>query len=188
MQRTVFLRQMVSAALVAWSAGALPGFAQPASAEPVRVGYWTSGVSLGFGAVLEAQNFLQQRGLDVKFVRFADVNARNRALAANAIDFAFAAPAAAVFSAAADGVPLKVVLATQPADVEFVAPQDSPIRSLADLRGTLADLLKAIFHHFPKLTAMERAMLVAVGVDYQPRDYVLKDGEEVSLFPPVQGG
>jgi len=135
MQRKGFLRQVVSAALAALTAGALPGFAQRASAEPVRVGYWTSGVSLGFGAVLEAQHFLQQRGLDVKFVRFADVNAPNRALAANAIDFAFAAPAAAVFSAAADGIPLKVVLATQPADVEFVAPQDSPIRSLADLRG-----------------------------------------------------
>jgi molybdopterin converting factor small subunit len=54
--------------------------------------------------------------------------------------------------------------------------------------GTLADLLRAIFQRFPKLTAMERAMLVAVGVDYQLRDYVLKDGEEVSLFPPVQGG
>jgi molybdopterin converting factor small subunit len=25
-------------------------------------------------------------------------------------------------------------------------------------------------------------------VDYQPRDHRLKDGDEVSLFPPVQGG
>jgi molybdopterin converting factor small subunit len=35
---------------------------------------------------------------------------------------------------------------------------------------------------------MERSMLVAVGVDYQPKDYILKNGDEVSLFPPVQGG
>lgn len=53
---------------------------------------------------------------------------------------------------------------------------------------TLAELLKTVFHRFPKLAAMERSMLVAVGVDYQPRDYRLKDGDEVSLFPPVQGG
>jgi len=53
---------------------------------------------------------------------------------------------------------------------------------------TLADLLKAVFQRFPKLAAMEKAMLVAVGVDYQPRNYILKDGDEVSLFPPVQGG
>ena len=53
---------------------------------------------------------------------------------------------------------------------------------------TLADLLKKLFQRFPKLAAMERSMLVAVGVDYQPRNHVLKDGDEVSLFPPVQGG
>jgi molybdopterin converting factor small subunit len=54
--------------------------------------------------------------------------------------------------------------------------------------NTLADLLKAVFQRFPQLAAMEKAMLVAVGVDYQPRNYILKDGDEVSLFPPVQGG
>ena len=54
--------------------------------------------------------------------------------------------------------------------------------------STLADLLKKVFQRFPKLAAMERSMLVAVGVDYQLRDYILKDGDEVSLFPPVQGG
>lgn len=54
--------------------------------------------------------------------------------------------------------------------------------------STLADLLKIIFQRFPKLAAMERSMLVAVGVDYQPRDYKLQQGDEVSLFPPVQGG
>jgi molybdopterin converting factor small subunit len=53
---------------------------------------------------------------------------------------------------------------------------------------TLADLLKGVFRRFPKLAVMERAMLVAVGVDYQPRNYILKEGDEVSLFPPVQGG
>jgi molybdopterin converting factor small subunit len=52
----------------------------------------------------------------------------------------------------------------------------------------LADLLAKIFQRFPKLGAMEKAMLVAVGVEYQPRDYILKEGDEVSLFPPVQGG
>ncbi|MGN6644764.1 MAG: MoaD/ThiS family protein [Verrucomicrobiota bacterium] len=41
---------------------------------------------------------------------------------------------------------------------------------------------------FPKLAAMEKSTLIAVGVEYQPRDYLLKDGDVVSLFPPVQGG
>ena len=55
-------------------------------------------------------------------------------------------------------------------------------------KSTIHDLLREIFGQFPKLAQMPKSMLVAVGVDYQPKDYVLKDGEEVSLFPPVQGG
>lgn len=53
---------------------------------------------------------------------------------------------------------------------------------------TLGDLHDALMVKFPKLAPMKRSTLIAVGVDYQTRDYVLKDGDEVSLFPPVQGG
>jgi molybdopterin converting factor small subunit len=54
--------------------------------------------------------------------------------------------------------------------------------------STLGDLHDRLAGRFPKLAAMKRSTLTAVGVDYQTRDYVLKDGDEVSLFPPVQGG
>ena len=53
---------------------------------------------------------------------------------------------------------------------------------------TIADLQRKLFARFPKLAAMRNSMLVAVGVNYQPKAYVLKEGDEVSLFPPVQGG
>ena len=55
--------------------------------------------------------------------------------------------------------------------------------------GTRLDSLHAqLMTRFPKLAAMRKSTLIAVGVDYQTRDYVLQDGDEVSLFPPVQGG
>ena len=54
--------------------------------------------------------------------------------------------------------------------------------------STLDDLYRKLTARFPKLAAMQKSTLIAVGVDYQPRDYALKDGDEVSLFPPVQGG
>ena len=41
---------------------------------------------------------------------------------------------------------------------------------------------------YPKLAPMQKSTLLAVGVDYQPREYLLQDGDKVSLFPPVQGG
>ena len=64
----------------------------------------------------------------------------------------------------------------------------------AELSQTLPDgsTLEALFEHlavrFPKLVAMRKSTLMAVGVDYQDRNFVLKEGDEVSLFPPVQGG
>jgi molybdopterin converting factor small subunit len=54
--------------------------------------------------------------------------------------------------------------------------------------ATLAELLGRLHTRFPKLAAMKKSTLVAVGVDYQDRNHLLHDGDEVSLFPPVQGG
>ena len=53
---------------------------------------------------------------------------------------------------------------------------------------TVGALHNQLMESFPKLAAMKKSTLLAVGVDYQPRDYVLQDGDDVSLFPPVQGG
>jgi len=54
--------------------------------------------------------------------------------------------------------------------------------------ATLGALHEKLTASFPKLAPMKKSTLLTVGVDYQPRDYVLKEGDEVSLFPPVQGG
>jgi molybdopterin converting factor small subunit len=53
---------------------------------------------------------------------------------------------------------------------------------------TLGELLDDLAVRFPKLGTMRRSILAAIGVEYQTPDYVLKNGDEVSLFPPVQGG
>ena len=52
----------------------------------------------------------------------------------------------------------------------------------------LGELHEKLLARFPKLEPARRSTLLAVDVDYQPRDYELKEGDEVSLFPPVQGG
>jgi molybdopterin synthase sulfur carrier subunit len=54
--------------------------------------------------------------------------------------------------------------------------------------STLADLFHKVSARFPKLAAMQKSTLMAVGLDYQDRNHVLRDGDEVSFFPPVQGG
>ena len=54
----------------------------------------------------------------------------------------------------------------------------------ADLPAAL-DLFYAAH---PALLAHRATARAAIGVDYAPDDAILKDGDEVSLIPPVQGG
>jgi molybdopterin converting factor small subunit len=64
----------------------------------------------------------------------------------------------------------------------------SQVKEIVADGSTLGALHDKLMGSFPKLAAMRKSTLIAVGVDYQPRDYILQDGDEVSLFPPVQGG
>jgi NitT/TauT family transport system substrate-binding protein len=104
-------------------------------AQKIKVGYWTSGFSLGFGAVLEQMKFGEQQGLDIDWVKFAEVNGPTRAIVSNAIDVAFAAPSTNSMGIAADGVPIKLVLATQIAEAQVVVLEGSPVKTVTDLRG-----------------------------------------------------
>jgi MoaD family protein len=52
----------------------------------------------------------------------------------------------------------------------------------------MALLLKSLYEKFPKLAAFQNSTLMAIGVDYVGKSQALKDGDDVSLFPPVQGG
>jgi len=54
--------------------------------------------------------------------------------------------------------------------------------------STLRELIAHVHERAPKLRPLERSTLKAVGVDYHDGNYILQEGDEVSLFPPVQGG
>ena len=54
--------------------------------------------------------------------------------------------------------------------------------------STVGELLVVLYQQFPQLAPMAKSTLVAVGVEYRLKDHRLADGDQVSLFPPVQGG
>jgi molybdopterin converting factor small subunit len=54
--------------------------------------------------------------------------------------------------------------------------------------AVVRDLLARVHARFPKLSPAARSTLVAVGVEYASPDQPLRNGDQVSLFPPVQGG
>src|SRR5690349_10875992 len=98
-----------------------------AAQEKVKVGYWTSGFSVGFGAVLDAGKFLEQAGLAPEYIKFSDVNGPTKALITQSIDIAFAAPTSGGFTLAIQGAPVEIVLATQIAEATFVAKDGSQV-------------------------------------------------------------
>ena len=61
------------------------------------------------------------------------------------------------------------------------------VETIAD-GSAINDLLRQLITRFPQLAGMQKSMLIAVGVEYQDRAYVLKPGDEISFFPPVRGG
>jgi ABC-type nitrate/sulfonate/bicarbonate transport system substrate-binding protein len=163
---------------IAVALGAALAFSAAAvHAAPLRIGYWTSGVSLGLGAVLEHGDFLKKAGVDdVRFVRFAEVNAPASGLAANTIDVSFSVAGASGFSIAASGVPIKIFGATAPADVTFLTPVDSPIKSLAQLRGKKVGMSPA-----GSSVALMTAAVLRGNYGLGPGDYSLVPGNEGRL-------
>jgi len=112
--------------------GSMPG---QLFAQKIKVGYWTSGFSLGFGAVMEQMKFAEKEGLDVEWIKFAEVNGPTRAIVSNSIDLAFAAPSTNSIGIAADGVPVKIVLATQIAEAQVFTLDGSPMKTMSALKG-----------------------------------------------------
>lgn len=53
---------------------------------------------------------------------------------------------------------------------------------------TTGDLLEHLFAKFPGLESWKGKIRVAVDLEYVGSDYVLSDGQEVAVMPPVQGG
>lgn len=69
---------------------------------------------------------------------------------------------------------------------EIVGGSDLNIE-LAD-SATVSELLAELYRRFPALAPWDASILVAAGVEFVGRDYVVKFGNEISIMPPVQGG
>lgn len=54
--------------------------------------------------------------------------------------------------------------------------------------ATAADLLDLLYARTPALRAWDKSILVAAGVEFVDRDYVLQPNDQISIMPPVQGG
>ena len=161
----------------------MAGHAGAAAQEKIKVGYWTSGFSVGFGAVLEAGKFLEQQGLAPEYLRFSDVNGPTKALITQSIDVAFAAPATGAFTLGAQGAPIEIVLATQVAEATFVSKDGSPLRNLVDLKGKKVGMSPA-----GSATYAIAAAVLERNYGLKTSDYTAVPGNEGQLVQFLQRG
>ena len=54
--------------------------------------------------------------------------------------------------------------------------------------ASVADLVTVLYGEHPKLRDWDSSILFGVGVEFVERDYLLKEGDEIAIMPPVQGG
>ena len=174
-------RTIAAGALAA--AVALTAGAGVAAAEPLRVAYWSSGFSLGFGAVLQQEKFLEKEGLEVTYRTFSEVAAPAQAVLNGDVDVAFAAPAAAAFNLGLQGAPIRVILATQILEGRIVVPKDSPIQSPADLKGKKVGMSRPGSSTHAVATTILKTLY-----DVSPNDYAVVPGNEGQLAQLVTRG
>ena len=55
-------------------------------------------------------------------------------------------------------------------------------------RTTAGDLLDTVYSKTPALRDWDKSILIASGLEFVGRDYVVKNGDQISIMPPVQGG
>lgn len=55
-------------------------------------------------------------------------------------------------------------------------------------KSTVGDLLELVYSRTQALREWDKSILVAAGVEFVGRDYVLQAHDEMSIMPPVQGG
>ena len=70
-----------------------------------------------------------------------------------------------------------------------VAGRDEMSLTLADSGVTrVSDVLEQLYVQFPQLKEWDSQVLLALDQAYVDRDAEVRDGQELAIMPPVQGG
>ncbi|AKS30986.1 aliphatic sulfonate ABC transporter substrate-binding protein [Mycolicibacterium goodii] len=148
------------AALAATSACSSEG--SESSDKDIRLDYaYYNPLSL----VVRDQKLLENQGYKVTWVLSAGSNKANEGVRSNALDFGSTAGSAALV-ARANGTPLKVVdVYSQPEWTALVVAKDSPITSVAELKGKKIAVTKGTDPYFFLLQALDANGLSASDVE-----------------------
>jgi aliphatic sulfonates family ABC transporter substrate-binding protein len=139
-----------------------PGFAgaAPAPLKEVRIGFQKTSVLLVVRARQQLEKRFEPQGLSVRWVEFAFGPPLLEALSAGAVDYGYTGDAPPVFAQAAHAAIRYVGVIPARGDGQaVVVPKESPIQSVADLKGKRVAVAKGSSAHDLLVAAIESAGL-----------------------------
>lgn len=163
MRRSIIVLAAVAATVVTLLSGCAEGEKSGAAgADEVRLDYaYYNPLSL----VIRDQHLLEKSGTKVTWVFSAGSNKANESLRANAIDVNSTAGSAAL-QAKANGTPLQSIsVYSKPEWTALVVAKDSPVTSVAELKGKKIAATKGTDAYFTLLQALQTAGLTAKDVE-----------------------
>jgi sulfonate transport system substrate-binding protein len=146
----------LSAALLLANVAASPVMAQ--ELKEVRIGFQKAGIFPAVKARGTLEKVLKSRGIQVKWVEFQFGPPILEAINAGNVDFGYTGDAPPIFAQAARANLLYVAaLPSAGANEAIIVPENSPIRTLADLKGKKIGFAKGSSAHNTTVAALEKA-------------------------------
>ncbi|WP_184256332.1 aliphatic sulfonate ABC transporter substrate-binding protein [Rhodopseudomonas rhenobacensis] len=141
-------------------AGAAPSPAAADDLKEVRIGFQRAGIFPATKQRHTVEDAFKSRGIDVKWVEFAFGPPLLEALNTGNIDYGYTGDAPPVFAQAARANLLYVAaLPSAGKNEAIVVPENSPIKTVADLKGKRVGFAKASSSHNTTVAALEKAGL-----------------------------
>lgn len=159
-RRSVVRRSVLAGiALALIGVAAIPAHAQNAGATPkeIRIGFQKAGIFPAVKARQTLEKVFKPRGIDVKWVEFQFGPPILEAINTGNVDFGYTGDAPPIFAQAARANLLYVAALPSAGKSEaIVVPEDSPIKTVADLKGKKVAFAKGSSAHNTTVAALEK--------------------------------
>lgn len=155
MHRRTFLSAMLSAAV----ASVLTPGAKAAEPTEIRVGFQKSGVLFAVKQRKTLESAFKAQNIGIRWVEFQFGPPILEAIATGNVDFGYTGDAPPIFAQAAGANLLYVAALPNHSSEGILVHEDSPIRTIADLKGKTVGLAKASSAHATAVAALEKAGL-----------------------------
>lgn len=155
-------RRMLAGGAAAAATLALPALVRAQAGPKIRIGYWPVAAGLPFFAAVE-KGYFKEAGLEVEAQKYAGAQQVMEAMLAGRCDGSSNGTGSGNLGVGEIASPgLFKIIATNPSNAkyvldQFLVPKDSPVKTLADLKGKRVASGPGIQNKTLALTVLERA-------------------------------